>query len=131
MYATSCYSPGMYFPPFAPHVLSHCTVMYTPTGPPRCTPNSLSPAGSVPRTTPVSEYSQSSHGSPSDTYVDRPGSVASQLAEMQLLFDPYYRQHQDQASIWDLTYTLQPRSCAMSHLIPPALTPHTPGKVMA
>src|SRR6267154_4854159 len=68
MYATSYYSPGVYFPPLAPHVLSHCMVMYTPTGPPRCTPNSLSPAESVPHATPVSEYSQSSHGLPSDTY---------------------------------------------------------------
>ena len=67
--------------------------MYTPTGPQRCTPSSLSPSESIPRTTPAPEYSQSSHGSPSDANIDRPGSTTMQLTEHPPLFDPYYHQY--------------------------------------
>ena len=67
--------------------------MYTPARSQRFTPNSLSPSDSTPHTTPASEYSQSSHGSPSDANIDRPGSTTSQVAEHPPLFDPYYRQY--------------------------------------
>ena len=68
--------------------------MYTPVGPQRYTPNSLSPSKSAPRATPASEYSQLSHGSPSDTYMDRPGSTASQSVETLSPFDPHHHHHQ-------------------------------------
>jgi hypothetical protein len=67
--------------------------MYTPARSQRFTPNSLSPSDSTPHTTPASEYSQSSHRSPSDANIDRPGSTTSQMAEHLPLFDPYYRQY--------------------------------------
>ena len=84
----------MYFPSLIPRILSHRMVMYTPTGPQRYTPSSLSPHESSSHATPMSEYSQSSHGSPSGVYADRPGSRASQASENLPPFNPYYCQHQ-------------------------------------
>src|SRR6266576_2232636 len=69
-------------------------VIYTPTGPQRYTPSSLSPHESSFHATPTSEYSQSSHGLPGGVYADRPGSRASQASENLLPFDLYYHQHQ-------------------------------------
>jgi hypothetical protein len=66
--------------------------MYTPAGGQRRT---LSPFESVLHTSSTPEYTQSSHGSPSDVpHIERPGSTASQSAEHLPPFDPYYRQYQ-------------------------------------
>jgi hypothetical protein len=56
-YYSSWCSPQVYFPSLVPRALSHHTVMYTPAGPQRCTPSSLSPPESAPHATPASEYS--------------------------------------------------------------------------
>jgi len=64
---------------------------------------------------------------------------------MQIGRAPEHRRHQrtchhsicitvntrDWESTRELTPTIRPISCAMSHLIPPAVTPHIPGKEMA
>src|SRR6266849_2409266 len=67
-----------------PSSLSHHTTMYTPQ---RGMPETPLHA------TPTSEYTQSSHGSPSDANINRPGSTSSQGSEQH----PFYRQYQGPA----------------------------------
>ena len=71
-----------------PSSLSHHTTMYTPQRGTSETPLCA---------TPTSEYAQSSHGSPSDANINRPGSTPSQGSEQQPLFDPFYHQYQGPA----------------------------------